>query len=75
MNIFESLSEKYYERPTSRTEMALYELVQDHIQEYEEDGNTDHAVSKMFKNLEREILLKWSDNVRSSIFGENKEEL
>jgi hypothetical protein len=49
--------------------------VQDHIKEYDIDSVDEHVTSNRFKSLEKEILKNWASNVRSSIFGDEKEEL
>lgn len=75
LNIFSSLSENAYDRPHAESERALYRLVQDHIKEYDIDSVDEHVTSNRFKSLEKEILKNWASNVRSSIFGDEKEEL
>lgn len=69
-NMYTTLSESSYDHPNTHTQRALFDLVQDHIKEYHvESPLDDHEVSKKFKSLEYQILLGWSENVKSSIFG------
>lgn len=83
LNIFSTLPESSYDRPNVQSERALYSLVQEHLQDYEREGDmgeegeskSEHATSTRFKELEKNILLNWSAKVRSSIFGEEKDEL
>jgi hypothetical protein len=83
LNIFSTLSEHAYDRPNTQSERALFDLVQTHIQDYEAkaiEGESEgegggHVTSSRFKELERAILESWSAKVRSSIFGDEKEEL
>lgn len=72
------MSESVYDRPQPQTERALFSLVQEHLREYSADGSSntgEHSTSDRFRVLERGILERWSDQVRSSIFREDKDEL
>lgn len=75
LNVFSTLPESSYDRPTPQLERALYTLVQEHLSEYDsastdDDSNiSDHATSERFKGLEKELLQGWADKVKSSIFG------
>lgn len=78
LNIFLTLSENSYERPHPDSEKALFRLVQEHIADYDSVSITstdEHATSTRFKKLEVDILKNWIEKVRSSIFGDDKDEL
>lgn len=75
LNTFSTMSDASYDRPTTQSEQALYNLVQEHLKAYDAVKADPHGTSIRFKALEKTILENWSEKVRSSIFGDSEVEL